>query len=417
MTTYRLNGAVAYSDSFDLDYIEARDPGGRLEIVVPDTVTTFRYTLNTPEPGDDVGTAVLDVADYNIRVDGDLLVDGSFAPEATIFADITSSIHGTTTFLGLVFFDQPDPVRGTVDIEYFFDVGGAVQPLFNSVAAFEAYLLSLTGISQAGGGLAPGINIPFTALRGVSVTEHDRIEGSSAADVFDAGLGRDWIDGGAGADILRGGKGTDMLIGGAGGDVLDGGGGIDTASYITARAGVTADILFDSRNSGDAFGDDLISIENLRGSNFGDALFGTGQDNVLEGRNGDDTLDGRRGADTALGGNGLDTLLGRAGDDTLNGGSGRDLLDGGKDDDTLTGGRGRDTFVFSAGQDRITDFDGDILRLNDALWGNAPLTVDEILDFAEVRGADTVFAFTAGRTLTLENYTDISGLAGQIEIF
>ena len=64
MTTYRLNGAAAFSDAFGLDYLAARDPGVRLEIVVPDTVTTFRYTLNPPAPGEPVGTAVIDFNDY-----------------------------------------------------------------------------------------------------------------------------------------------------------------------------------------------------------------------------------------------------------------------------------------------------------------------------------------------------------------
>ena len=344
-------------------------------------------------------------------------MDGSFAPDDTIFANVTSNIYGTTTYLGFVFFNQSEPGLGRVDIEYFFDIGGAVQPLFNSVAAFEAYSATVVAASAAGGGFAPGVNIPFTILRGISKTENDRIEGTAANNTYDAGLGRDWIEGGAGNDILRGGKGSDMLIGGSGADVLDGGGGIDTASYVDATFAVRVDIQFDARNTGEAQGDDLMSIENLRGSRFGDELFGTGQNNLLEGRNGDDTLDGRRGDDELKGGNGLDVLIGRAGNDTLIGGSGKDELFGGKGMDTLTGGRGRDTFVFASGQDTITDFDGDILRLNDALWGNAQLSIAEILDFAEVQGTDTVFTFTAGRTLTLENYTDIAGLADHIEVF
>jgi Ca2+-binding RTX toxin-like protein len=41
-----------------------------------------------------------------------------------------------------------------------------------------------------------------------------------------------------------------------------------------------------------ASGDSYSSIENLRGSNFGDKLTGDNNDNVLEGGSGADTLDG-----------------------------------------------------------------------------------------------------------------------------
>ena len=83
----------------------------------------------------------------------------------------------------------------------------------------------------------------------------------------------------------------------------------------------------------------------------------------------------------------------------------------------MTGGADVDTFVYSRGNDTVTDFDGDMLRLNDVLWGEAALSVSQVLDFAEVQNGDTVFDFGNGHTLTLENYTDIAGLSDQINIF
>jgi Ca2+-binding RTX toxin-like protein len=84
----------------------------------------------------------------------------------------------------------------------------------------------------------------------------------------------------------------------------------------------------------DGFGhiDRLSNIENVRGTVFGDLIFGDDLDNFLQGIGGDDVLDG------ALG------------DDILSGGSGSD---------TLTGGGGADRFLFLAGEigaDTITDF-------------------------------------------------------------
>ena len=110
-------------------------------------------------------------------------------------------------------------------------------------------------------------------------------------------------------------------------------------------------------------------------------------------------------------------IKGRAGNDTLFGGQGQDRLNGGDGDDILTGLRGPDRFVFAAGNDHVTDFDGDFLSLNRDLWGGTVLSAEQILDFSEVVGSDTVFDFGSGNTLTLDNYTDISGLETQILSF
>ncbi len=64
-----------------------------------------------------------------------------------------------------------------------------------------------------------------------------------------------------------------------------------------------------------ASGDSDSSIENLRGSNFGDKLTGDNNDNVLEGGSGADTLDGGKGVNTASyehAGNGVTADLSKA---------------------------------------------------------------------------------------------------------
>lgn len=426
MTTYRLDGTAVYFGYYSGDFIRAEDPGIKLEFVMPDAVTTFSYTLNTPFPGDPIGSAVLDTQDYNIRFNGRTLVDSpysnGFAPDLAAFLNVHWS-GGTTTFMGFVFTGFNHPTLGRLDAEYYFDVGGAPGPVLTSEASYDAFNDSMTGASAAAGGFSPGLPIAFSALRGVTISESDRIQGTSEDDTYDGGKGRDRIDGKDGADHLMGGRGNDILIGGWMSDVIDGGGGIDTASYFDARAGsggrgVTVDILYDDRNDGlSASGDVLISIENLTGSRHDDSLFGSGRDNVLNGWTGDDRIEGRGGNDRILGGTGNDLLFGQAGNDRIDGGGGRDLIAGGLGNDTLTGGAARDTFVFNAGADVITDFDGDILRLDDGLWGNAPLTPAEILDFAEVVNGDTLFDFGGGHTLTLRDFTDIAGLEARIEVF
>jgi Ca2+-binding RTX toxin-like protein len=86
---------------------------------------------------------------------------------------------------------------------------------------------------------------------------------------------------------------------------------------------------------GDAFGDVLVSVENL---------IGTGRNDTLGGSAGRNRIDGGGGSDVIRGQGGPDVLLGGAGDDTITGGAGVD---------SLTGGAGRDRFVFLRPSDSI----------------------------------------------------------------
>lgn len=164
--------------------------------------------------------------------------------------------------------------------------------------------------------------------------------------------GNDWLYGMSGNDVLTGGNGNDHLYGGAGADVLDGEAGYDYARYDTATAAVTIDLGGDVPSTGEAAGDELIFIEGVVGSAFGDQIFGDNNRNALQGRDGEDFLHGG------------------AGNDILQGGNGNDQINGGEGADSLAGGAGNDTFVMSRSEvdgDTIADFsgngaaDGDIL--------------------------------------------------------
>ncbi|MEM0900310.1 MAG: M10 family metallopeptidase C-terminal domain-containing protein, partial [Pseudomonadota bacterium] len=155
----------------------------------------------------------------------------------------------------------------------------------------------------------------------------NNIRGGGGSDQLFGAAGNDTLIGGNSNDTLKGGAGEDILRGGQGSDALDGGNGTDTADYSDAGSGVTADLLVGSRNTGIAIGDTYTSIENLRGSNFADALFGTQTANVLTGNGGADFLVGRGGADTLIGGGGEDRLRGGQGADVHDGGAGEDTAD------------------------------------------------------------------------------------------
>ena len=170
----------------------------------------------------------------------------------------------------------------------------------------------------------------------------DSMMGTVLADRLFGLAGNDRLVGLDGADRLWGGSGDDTVIGGAGADELNGGAGRDLADYSTSTRGVTVNLYSGKGFAGDARGDSLTLIEDLRGGSGNDRLTGDGATNVL---------------------------TGGAGDDTLSGGAGTDRL---------TGGLGNDCFVFGSpkfGADTVTDFNNaagndDIFHLQGSAFGN-----------------------------------------------
>ncbi|WP_449221394.1 CAP domain-containing protein [Tistrella mobilis] len=217
----------------------------------------------------------------------------------------------------------------------------------------------------------------------------------------------DSLAGDTAANTLRGYGGNDILRGRGGADVLDGGAGTDLASYYDARGAISVDLAAGTGTYGDAAGDQLISIENVNGSNFSDSIAGDTAANTLHGYGGNDILRGRGGADVLDGGTGTDTATwydspaaviidlasGRgyggdaegdrlisienvngshysdliAGNDNANliqGFGGNDMIRGRGGADILHGGMGADRFIYASISDstgtmldRILDFD------------------------------------------------------------
>jgi len=189
------------------------------------------------------------------------------------------------------------------------------------------------------------------------------IYGTAEGESLSGTGGIDRIFGGGGDDELFGLGGSDVLIGGAGADDLFGGDGIDTADYSQSARGVIVNLSTSQGRGGDAEGDFLWGIENLKGSAQADILVGDRRDNQLEGGGGDDTLSG---------GNGDDELIGGAGDDTLNGGLNDDMLRGGTGADELNGGDGIDTAdYYSFGSLTPTAGIAVYLNLGEAYGGEA----------------------------------------------
>lgn len=157
---------------------------------------------------------------------------------------------------------------------------------------------------------------------------NDVLGGGEGNDTLDGGDGNDFLSGGAGADLIQGGAGDDYILGlapGAGqADSIDGGAGKDVMDYSRAEQGVTVDLTGEAATENPGRYDVLVSIEDVIGSAFADAIWGDTNSNVLQGGAGDDSIRGGAGDDLLVGQDGNDILFGDAGNDTISGGSGID---------------------------------------------------------------------------------------------
>jgi Ca2+-binding RTX toxin-like protein len=228
-----------------------------------------------------------------------------------------------------------------------------------------------------------------TCFRGI-----ENLLGSDHADTLVGDVGDNVLRGADGARCALGQFRRRHARGRRGGDaLLDGQDGVDWASYAASETGVTVRLWAGDGTGGDATGDTLRGIENLRGSAHADTLVGDGGDNRFLGGRGMTTSGptmattrwraarattscagrvGRtrqlrgiaRGRHAAALGRGRmgrrchgrllldienaegsahdDVLSGSGGDNMLSGLAGRDEIWAGRGDDTLLGGDGDD---------------------------------------------------------------------------
>ncbi|WP_442579972.1 calcium-binding protein [Mesorhizobium sp. ASY16-5R] len=275
---------------------------------------------------------------------------------------------------------------------------------------------ALTGSAGIGtGGDAQGDTLTGIT-NAVGSAFNDALTGNGTG-TLDGLAGNDTL---SGAATLNGEDGNDTLIGGALIETLNGGADNDTVSYAGSAVGVTVNLslLGPQISLGDASGDTLTGIENLRGSLFTDVLTGDAGDNILNdgGVGGSDTLAGGVGNDSysvynagavivEAGGEGNDRVsagvsyvladgvsveylnttslnatyaVNLTGNDLaqlVRGNAGANVLDGADGNDVLFGMGGADIFRFStalgAGNvDRIGDFSvgDDKIQLDSAIF-------------------------------------------------
>ena len=153
----------------------------------------------------------------------------------------------------------------------------------------------------------------------------DRITGTSVNDTVVYSLATSSVNvslsivgtqntGGSGFDELisieniTGSNFNDNFQGNSGNNVFNGGAGIDTVSYANATGSVIVSLTLPGSQFNVGSGSDtLISIENLIGSLFSDTITGNLSNNFLSGGSGNDTIFGTAGSDVIEGGVGTDT--------------------------------------------------------------------------------------------------------------
>jgi VCBS repeat-containing protein len=165
---------------------------------------------------------------------------------------------------------------------------------------------------------------PYTDQNGIArMSQADvfyNLEGSKFGDILTGNEFENTIYGLAGGDTINSGGGNDTLVGGAGADRFDGGTGTDWVDYSISdsgsetfitdidnnalpTAGVTVDLTGTGQGGdaqGDSFekaantnGNQVAAVENIRGSDFGDKLYGDAGDNIIAPGLGIDFVDGR----------------------------------------------------------------------------------------------------------------------------
>ncbi|WP_274609266.1 beta strand repeat-containing protein [Mesorhizobium sp. L-8-3] len=282
-------------------------------------------TLDGGSGTDDDDNDLYDILDY--MQDG-----GSQGVVVDLAAGTATDSYGDTDtiteFEGVVDTNLADTIIGSDNDESYFVNGGA--DVIDGAGGFDELNYHL---ADQYGGNAVGIVVTFN-------NDMSGIGGGTVVDPFgdtDTFANIEAIRGTRYADTMTGGLGDQRFRGLDGADVIDGGSDYDTVDYrrdanYGGLNGIDADLEdVDGEGFGrilDGFGaeDRVRNVEQIRGSEFGDAIRGDAGANDFRGEGGNDLLDGRDGDDLLRGGAGDDILAGGGGFDFIAGGEGMDVL-------------------------------------------------------------------------------------------
>lgn len=264
MTTYTLEGVKVHYTNNNPDIVNAAE----LQFLTTDNYqasysATGVVTDGIPDVTWNDAQGVL----FQVLLDGVIVSLSSF--DLTL-AKVTWDDAGNPKYTYMLSLDGPD-IGTTTD--YYFELGGDALPLIDNLSAFIGFndndITGETVITD------PLSDIPFNLddFSLVATTQRDKIVGTSAAETFSMGAGRDIIkgmggadilDGGAGKDIIKGGRGNDTITGGKGNDKMSGNGGADDFIF---NSGFGNDIITDFNEFNNKEDIDLSGVTQIKGWN------------------------------------------------------------------------------------------------------------------------------------------------------
>jgi len=163
-----------------------------------------------------------------------------------------------------------------------------------------------------GSGPINSTNDPYDRINGISTNDTVVYTSAISGVTVSLSITGAQATGGSGFDELIG---IENILGSAFGDILqgtafnnviNGAGGFDTVSYANATGSVRVDLSSTAmQNTINAGMDTLLNIENLIGSSFDDILIGSTANNSISGGNGNDSIFASNGNDLLDGGAGL----------------------------------------------------------------------------------------------------------------
>jgi Ca2+-binding RTX toxin-like protein len=236
--------------------------------------------------------------------------DGGEEEDDSDVVDFSSETGGNGVFVDLANETATDSYG---NVETLIGIEEAVGTVFNDTFIGNDdsnFFEGLEGVdSYVGGGVNDGDQVSFAGETG----------GTGVVVSLALGTGTDTYGNSetfSGIETLRGSQWDDTLIGNAddnrffgfaGDDTINGGDGADMVRYdrderFDGFNGVFVDLANGTATDGFGNTDTLISIENVRGTEFEDEIIGNDEDNELEGFGGDDYFQGGAGTDYFDGG-------------------------------------------------------------------------------------------------------------------
>ncbi len=217
MTIHTYHGlAVVREEMNGNDVVTEVQYGVRLTLGVPDSETTFSYTITNSPPANDPDLSEVDISinDF-LAAFNDISIAQIESQGQSVISSIGQVGWGAGKVTQILAFEVDNGDGSSTEL--YFRLGGDAFPVIDSVADWDAFDNSITSIGEIPGSspLAEGKNIAFTSLPDRSTYTDNPINGTNGADNLFGTAGNDVIDpgtNGGDVDYIRGSAGNDFIV-------------------------------------------------------------------------------------------------------------------------------------------------------------------------------------------------------------